>query len=106
MKFGQRDYRGGGRSSARLTAPIVAAGAVAKKWLAQRYGVTVRGYCAQIGDIAIPFESHDNVNDNPFSPGSRGLAETGRAGKLRGRAAQEAATVMARRFTSKPPVCR
>ncbi len=51
MKFGQRDYRGGGRSSARLTAPIVAAGAVAKKWLAQRYGVTVRGYCAQIGDV-------------------------------------------------------
>ena len=66
MKFGQRDYRGGGRSSARLTAPIVAAGAVAKKWLAQRYGVTVRGYCAQIGDVEIPFESHDSVNENPF----------------------------------------
>jgi chorismate synthase len=66
MKFGQRDYRGGGRSSARLTAPIVAAGAVAKKWLAERYGVTVRGYCAQIGDVAIPFESHDTVNENPF----------------------------------------
>ena len=57
MKYGQRDYRGGGRSSARLTAPIVAAGAVAKKWLAERYGVTVRGYCAQIGDVVIPFES-------------------------------------------------
>jgi chorismate synthase len=66
MKFGQRDYRGGGRSSARLTAPIVAAGAVAKKWLAERYGVTVRGYCAQIGDVAIPFESHETVNENPF----------------------------------------
>ena len=51
MKFGQRDYRGGGRSSARLTAPIVAAGAVAKKWLSERYGVVVRGYCAQIGDV-------------------------------------------------------
>ena len=66
MKFGQRDHRGGGRSSARLTAPIVAAGAVAKKWLAERYGVTVRGYCAQIGDVAIPFESHATVNENPF----------------------------------------
>ena len=43
MKFGQRDYRGGGRSSARLTAPIVAAGAVAKKWLSERFGVKVRG---------------------------------------------------------------
>ena len=66
MKYGQRDYRGGGRSSARLTAPIVAAGAVAKKWLAERYGVLVRGYCAQIGDVLIPFESHDDVNGNPF----------------------------------------
>ena len=66
MKFGQRDHRGGGRSSARLTAPIVAAGAVAKKWLAERYGVTVRGYCAQIGDVAIPFESWADVNGNPF----------------------------------------
>jgi len=66
MKFGQRDYRGGGRSSARLTAPIVAAGAVAKKWLSERYGVTVRGYCAQIGDVAIPFESWADVNGNPF----------------------------------------
>jgi chorismate synthase len=66
MKYGQRDYRGGGRSSARLTAPIVAAGAVAKKWLAERYGVNVRGYCAQIGDVVIPFESHDDVNSNPF----------------------------------------
>ena len=66
MKFGQRDYRGGGRSSARLTAPIVAAGAVAKKWLAERYGVAVRGYCAQIGDVAIPFESWADVNGNPF----------------------------------------
>ena len=79
MKYGQRDYRGGGRSSARLTAPIVAAGAVAKKWLAERYGVLVRGYCAQIGDVVIPFESHDDVNANPFfapvMPESPKLAE-------------------------------
>ena len=66
MKFGQRDYRGGGRSSARLTAPIVAAGAVAKKWMAERYGVAVRGYCAQIGEVTIPFESWADVNGNPF----------------------------------------
>ncbi len=79
MKYGQRDYRGGGRSSARLTAPIVAAGAVAKKWLSERCGVTVRGYCAQIGDVEIGFESHDDVNDNPFfaavKPDSPKLAE-------------------------------
>jgi chorismate synthase len=66
MKYGQRDYRGGGRSSARLTAPIVAAGAVAKKWLYERFGIVVRGYCSQIGEVAIPFESHDEVNFNPF----------------------------------------
>ena len=79
MKFGQRDYRGGGRSSARLTAPIVAAGAVAKKWLSERYGVAVRGYCAQIGDVTIPFETWDDVNGNPFfaptQPDSPKLAE-------------------------------
>jgi chorismate synthase len=79
MKYGERDYRGGGRSSARLTAPIVAAGAVAKKWLSERFGVTVRGYCAQIGDVAIPFETHDDVNANPFfaavKPDSLKLAE-------------------------------
>ncbi len=66
MKYGVRDHRGGGRSSARLTAPIVAAGAVAKKWLAERFGVTVRGYCAQIGTVAIPFETWAGVNANPF----------------------------------------
>jgi chorismate synthase len=62
MKYGQRDYRGGGRSSARLTAPIVAAGAVAKKWLHERFGIVVRGYCSQIGEVAIPFETHDDAD--------------------------------------------
>jgi chorismate synthase len=66
MKYGERDPRGGGRSSARLTAPIVAAGAVAKKWLRERFGVTVRGYCSQIGSVAIPFETWEHVNENPF----------------------------------------
>lgn len=65
-KFGIRDPRGGGRSSARLTAPTVAAGAVAKKWLAQQYGVQLRGCMTQIGDVAIPFESWDHVPNNPF----------------------------------------
>jgi chorismate synthase len=65
-KFGIRDPRGGGRSSARLTAPTVAAGAVAKKWLAEKYGLVFRGCMTQIGDIAIPFESWEHVPNNPF----------------------------------------
>ncbi|MBD9434302.1 chorismate synthase [Achromobacter sp. ACM03] len=65
-KFGVRDPRGGGRSSARLTAPTVAAGAIAKKWLAEQYGVKVRGYMSQLGPIAIPFVSWEEVPNNPF----------------------------------------
>jgi chorismate synthase len=65
-KFGQRDPRGGGRSSARLTAPTVAAGAIAKKLLATQFGVRVRGYMSQLGPIKIPFVSWDHVGENPF----------------------------------------
>ncbi|MBU6503882.1 MAG: chorismate synthase [Burkholderiales bacterium] len=65
-KYGIRDPRGGGRSSARLTAPMVAAGAVAKKWLLEKYGTTFRGCMTQIGEIVIPFESWVHVPDNPF----------------------------------------
>jgi chorismate synthase len=65
-KYGIRDPRGGGRSSARLTAPMVAAGAVAKKWLRAQYGIEFRGCMTQIGEIAIPFESWDHVATNPF----------------------------------------
>ncbi len=65
-KYGIRDYRGGGRSSARETAVRVAAGGIAKKWLFERFGVTVRGHMSQLGEISIPFESWDYVNDNPF----------------------------------------
>jgi chorismate synthase len=65
-KFGIRDPRGGGRSSARLTAPTVAAGAVARKWLKERYGTTFHGCMTQIGDVQIPFESWDHVPNNPF----------------------------------------
>jgi len=65
-KFGVRDPRGGGRSSARLPAPTVAAGAIAKKWLSEHYGVKVRGYMSQLGPVAIPFVSWDEVPNNPF----------------------------------------
>ncbi len=66
QKYGFRDYRGGGRSSARETAVRVAAGAIAKKWLHEKYGVVIRGYIAQLGEIDIPFKSWDVVNNNPF----------------------------------------
>ena len=66
QKYGIRDPRGGGRSSARLTAPMVAAGAVAKKWLFEKYGTVFRGCMAQIGDAVVPFESWDHVPNNPF----------------------------------------
>ena len=66
QKYGLRDPRGGGRASARLTAPMVAAGAVAKKWLAQKYGTVFRGCMQQIGDLPIAFESWDHVPANPF----------------------------------------
>ncbi len=66
QKYGIRDPRGGGRSSARLTAPTVAAGAVARKWLFEKYGTTFRGCMTQVGDLAIDFESWDHVPNNPF----------------------------------------
>jgi chorismate synthase len=66
QKYGIRDYRGGGRQSARETAVRVAAGAIAKKWLAEQYGVVIRGYMAQLGPVEIPFESWQGVYDNPF----------------------------------------
>ena len=65
-KYGIRDPRGGGRSSARLTAPVVGAAAVARKWLHSQYGVTFKGCMSQLGDIMIPFESWDQVSANPF----------------------------------------
>ncbi len=66
QKYGIRDYRGGGRSSARLTAPTVAAGAVARKWLREKYGVEIRSHLAQLGTKVIAFESWSHVHDNPF----------------------------------------
>jgi chorismate synthase len=65
-KYGHRDYRGGGRASARETAMRVAAGAIARKFLAERYGTRVRGYLAQIGPIRADLLDWDEVGRNPF----------------------------------------
>ncbi|MDR2690139.1 MAG: chorismate synthase [Azoarcus sp.] len=61
QKYGIRDHRGGGRSSARETAVRVAAGAIAKKWLAARHGIVIRGYMARLGSLDIPFVSWDDL---------------------------------------------
>jgi chorismate synthase len=75
-KYGIRDHRGGGRSSARETAVRVAAGAIARKWLGEKYGTVIRGYMSQLGPIIIPFVSWDSVNDNAFfSPDPGKVAE-------------------------------
>ena len=75
QKFGLRDYRGGGRSSARETAVRVAAGGIAKKYLKQVYGIEIRGYISQLGPIAIDKVDHSVTNTNPFfCPDSNKLA--------------------------------
>ena len=66
QKYGIRDYRGGGRSSARETAVRVAAGAIARKWLRERYGVEIRGYLSQIGPHRLELKSWDAVAQNSF----------------------------------------
>ena len=66
QKYGIRDYRGGGRQSARETAVRVAAGAIARKWLRERCGVEIRGHLTQLGPNVIPFESWSDVDANPF----------------------------------------
>ncbi|MEO3713880.1 chorismate synthase [Roseateles flavus] len=65
-KYGLRDPRGGGRSSARLTAPMVGAGAVARKWLRAQYGTEFRGHMTQLGELPIAFEGWAHVPNNPF----------------------------------------
>ncbi len=65
-KYGLRDPRGGGRASARLTAPMVAAGAVARKWLHEQHGTQFRGGMTALGDIDIAFEGWEHVPNNPF----------------------------------------
>lgn len=66
QKYGFRDYRGGGRSSARETAVRVAAGAIARKWLNERYGIRIRGWMSALGPIDIPFVSVDAIDGNAF----------------------------------------
>jgi chorismate synthase len=66
QKYGLRDYRGGGRASARETAMRVAAGAIAKKYLKEKYGTLIRGYLAQLGPIRIEHRDWDAVDGNPF----------------------------------------
>ena len=65
-KYGFRDYRGGGRASARETAMRVAAGAIAKKYLAEQFGVGIRGYLSQLGPIEIEKIDYDEIENNPF----------------------------------------
>ena len=66
QKYGFRDYRGGGRSSARETAVRVAAGAIARKWLFERYGIRIQGWMSQLGSIEIPFVDAEQIGKNPF----------------------------------------
>lgn len=75
QKYGIRDYRGGGRSSARLTAPVVAAAAIARKWLRERHGTQIRGCMSQLGEVPIPFESWDEVPLNPFFAPNAGIID-------------------------------
>jgi chorismate synthase len=66
QKYGFRDHRGGGRSSARETAVRVAAGAIARKWLREQYGVNVQGWMSQLGPLEIPFSDPAQIDANPF----------------------------------------
>ena len=66
QKYGIRDHRGGGRASARETAVRVAAAAIARKWLREKYGVVIRGYLSQLGPLEAPFKSWGEVSKNPF----------------------------------------
>ncbi|MDR0777616.1 MAG: chorismate synthase [Azonexus sp.] len=73
QKYGFRDYRGGGRSSARETAVRVAAGAIARKWLRQHYGVEIRGWMSALGPLEIPFVSAAEIDGNAFFAPNAGI---------------------------------
>jgi chorismate synthase len=75
QKYGVRDARGGGRASARETVVRVAAGAIAKKWLKERYGVVIRGCLAQLGPKRIVFEDWNEVDKNPFFSPNGGVVK-------------------------------
>lgn len=75
-KYGNRDYRGGGRSSARTTAMIVAAGGIAKKYLNTQYGIQIHGFLAQMGDVKIDSIDFDEARNNDFNcPDASKVAE-------------------------------
>jgi chorismate synthase len=73
QKYGIRDYRGGGRQSARETAVRVAAGAIARKWLRERHRVRIRAHLTQLGPKAIPFSSWEDAESNPFFAANSGI---------------------------------
>ena len=75
QKYGIRDHRGGGRSSARETAVRVAAAAIARKWLHEKHGVVIRGYLCQLGPIEVPFQSWETVGTNPFFSANADVVE-------------------------------
>ena len=76
QKYGVRDYRGGGRASARETCMRVAAGAIAKKYLREKFGTHIRGYLSQLGPLRLEFKSWDAIDDNPFfCPDPKRVAE-------------------------------
>ena len=66
-KYGNRDYRGGGRSSARTTAMIVAAGGIAKKYLNEKEGIEIRAFLSQMGDVKVDRIDFDEISNNPFN---------------------------------------
>ena len=73
QKYGIRDHRGGGRASARETAVRVAAAAIARKWLREKYGVVIRGYLSQLGPIEVPFQSWEAIDGNAFFSANAGI---------------------------------
>lgn len=75
QKYGIRDYRGGGRASARETAVRVAAGAIARKWLMERFGVQIRGWMTQLGPVQIPFVDAAEIDNNPFFAPNAGMVD-------------------------------
>ena len=75
QKYGIRDYRGGGRASARETAVRVAAGAIARKWLHEKHSIVIRGYMAQLGPIEIPFKCWEDIKQNPFFVADSGYVD-------------------------------
>ncbi len=104
-KYGLRDPRGGGRASARLTAPMVAAGAVARKWLFEHHGTQFRGGMTALGEIDVAFEGWEHVPNNPFfAPNASQIAQleaamdrTSQGGRFGGRANSDRGDAGARR---------